>query len=517
MTPEPQQLAHAEPVLLVEDDPGVRETLTDILTDVGYEVVGCASAADAERISGVFGLALVDIKLPDGNGVEVARSLRRRQPDLDLIFVTANASIDSAIDAVGLQAVRYLQKPVHPRHLLPLMAEVLERRSLQQEAARQARRVRTMHDFLHQLIRTRDLEQTATVGAKSICLAMRAQGAALTLCTARVRDSYVAGTLTNATRELASDAQRVSELAWDTPSDEFKPLADGVLVRCIRTTDDMPLACIFVEGVRAIDDEELATLMSDQLAVALQQSGFHAELHAAYKQLSDTHRTLVEAEKQSAVGRLAAGIAHEIGTPLNIISGRAELMLARAGDDVRLAKGLKTIHGQIDRIAGLVRQLLDFSRAEQDEKMPIRLSAVLAETLPLVETRSMKRRSAIANNVEGAPADLPVRASFHQLQQVVLNLVLNAMDAGCDTIALDVAASRDDKRLTLTVTDDGPGIPVDKLEQVFEPFFTTKPRGEGTGLGLAVVRGIIRDHGGEIYAELPDGGGTRFVVSLPTA
>ncbi len=108
-----------------------------------------------------------------------------------------------------------------------------------------------------------------------------------------------------------------------------------------------------------------------------------------------------------------------------------------------------------------------------------------------------------------------MRANPHQLQQVVLNLVLNAVDADASRISLQCEQDPAAEMCVLTVTDDGPGVPEDKLETIFEPFYTTKPAGQGTGLGLAVVRGIVKDHGGTIEAERGPEGGMRFVVRLP--
>ena len=247
---------------------------------------------------------------------------------------------------------------------------------------------------------------------------------------------------------------------------------------------------------------------------ALSQASLHAKLEHAYEQLKRQQQTMIETEKQSAVGRLAAGIAHEIGTPLNIISGRAEVLLAKTEPETSMARGLKIICGQIDRIAGLVRQLLDYSRADnKTERAALRLHTVLSETLPLIETRAVRRTCTVDNEInETTPAIL---GSFHRLQQVLLNLLLNAVDAGASRILID--AQEGDAALDVRITDNGSGIDEDKLARIFEPFFTTKGRGHGTGLGLAVAREIVRDHGGDLWAEAAPTGGARLIMRLPKA
>ncbi len=504
---------------MLEDDAGVRDTLVDILEDRGYTVEAVASVAEASGPLPPFGIALVDINLPDGSGVDVARMLRETQPDVDIVFVTAAASLDTAIDALEMGAVRYLQKPCPPTTLLDVLGQIGEARELRREAALQRRRVAGVATMTQQLLTTLDFDKVATIGLGAMRQATDVDAAAFVAQRPRRSKTFVVGELAPAVLARLEDA------TWTRSAGALG--IGGQLHRDDRLVPGAHISCASLGGVEGtLDgtlflqhttpelDEEMVTLLGTQLVVALQQAALHEDLRAAHEQMRATHRTLVEAEKQSAIGRLAAGVAHEIGTPLNIISGRAEVLLGRAAPDSRMATGLQTIVSQIDRIAALVRQMLDFSRAETDGRQRIPITAVLSETLPLLETRVMKRQVSITNRV--SDGSCMVYGSLHQLQQVVLNLVLNAVDAGAEAIVIDCAHPAEGS-LRLTFEDDGSGIDADKAETIFEPFYTTKPRGAGTGLGLAVVRGIVNDHGGRIYVEQPDIGGTRFCVELPTA
>ena len=505
-------------ILLVEDDVNIQQTLVDILEEHGFAVTAASSIADARRRAAPtedYAVALIDIMLPDGSGLRLARELREARPELDIVLITANASLETAIDAVAVGAFRYLQKPCHPRVVIQVFEEILERRSLQDEAQRQSRRVQLVYDLLGQLVGVGDPGTVACVGAETIRLAT---GATLTAVVAKTAAetpprTWVVG---QPPAELAAQLADPTWLAGLAATVQ----ADGP--QCVRgvwstASSGTPSDSVVVVMMSPPpSDVELVELMCRQISSAFQRAIYHEQLHAAYDRLRTQQQTLVEAEKHSAVGRLAAGVAHEIGTPLNIISGRAETLLGKVDTNSALADGLRIIVRQIDRIAILVRQLLDYSRTDSgDGRAPIRLSAVLADTLPLLQTRAMQRMVTIENRVPALGSTIV--ASFHQLQQVILNLVLNAVDAESKTIVLDAEVVGRGQTLRLTVTDDGTGIPEEHLEMIFEPFFTTKARGEGTGLGLAVVRGIVRDHGGRITAERVPTGGTRFCVELPLA
>ncbi|MBI4608246.1 MAG: HAMP domain-containing protein [Candidatus Rokubacteria bacterium] len=239
--------------------------------------------------------------------------------------------------------------------------------------------------------------------------------------------------------------------------------------------------------------------------------------------LAETERTLDleqqvrQAETLAVAGKLASGIAHEVGTPLNIISGRAEFLLKSLPQDDPRRPDLEVIIAQIDRISGIIRSLLDMVRPRKPEVQPIALAPVLERLLPLLAHAARRRGVALTAAV---PQDLPpMLADPNQLQQVLINLLMNALEATPAGGRVGVSAnrvSRDGRAgVTVAVSDTGSGIPVDLLSQVFEPFFTTKPSGQGTGLGLSICRDIVREHGGEIRVESRPDEGTTFTVWLP--
>lgn len=249
-----------------------------------------------------------------------------------------------------------------------------------------------------------------------------------------------------------------------------------------------------------------------------------AQLDAARRRLlAETERSL-ELEQQlrlaetlAVAGKLASALAHEVGTPLNIVSGRAEFLQLSPSLDDAARRDLGIIVAQIERISKIIRSLLDSVRPQKLEIQPTVLADVLDRILPLLNHPARRRGVVIAVT---APADLPpLLADPGQLQQVLINLVLNGLDvtpAG-GTVSIGARAIHAGERsgIAIAVSDTGPGIPAELRAKVFEPFFTTKPAGQGTGLGLAICRDIIKGHGGEITVESAPGGGTTFTVWLP--
>ncbi|MGE5175920.1 MAG: ATP-binding protein [Hyphomicrobiales bacterium] len=239
---------------------------------------------------------------------------------------------------------------------------------------------------------------------------------------------------------------------------------------------------------------------------------------------------LREAERLAAIGKLAAGLAHEVGTPLNVISGRTEALLRRGVGGEAGARHLEVISGQIDRIARIVRGMLDFGTPRRPVLAPTDLGEVLGNVLELLEGRFEERGIAVGFTA-GDP--LPaVLADADQLQEVFLNMAVNAVDAmprgGALSIELGAETRRPDRAagdgvasdaprryVSIAIADTGDGIPAENLGRIFDPFFTTKEVGQGTGLGLSVAYGIVQEHGGWIDVTSEVGRGTRVTVHLP--
>jgi signal transduction histidine kinase len=230
---------------------------------------------------------------------------------------------------------------------------------------------------------------------------------------------------------------------------------------------------------------------------------------------------LLRAEKLATVGELAAGVAHEMGTPLGVVRGRAEYVLGKLGADHPQASGLADIVDQIDQVTRVIRQLLDFSRVSPAAVQPIDLAPAVNDVLELLRFESERRHVTAKVDIDAQVS--PLAADPDQLRQVLVNVLKNALDACSDggqiTIRANIEAPEGVPwhRVRIEVSDTGCGIPAEDLNRVFDPFFTTKKRGQGTGLGLAVTAQVVRNHGGMIELDSEPGRGTRVSISWPTA
>jgi signal transduction histidine kinase len=258
--------------------------------------------------------------------------------------------------------------------------------------------------------------------------------------------------------------------------------------------------------------------MCHGLAEARQQ--LMAETEARMTALEHMRHT----DRLTTIGQLAAGVAHELGTPLSVIAGRAEMIVAGEAVGERAGASARVIVEQANQMTMLIRQLLDFSRHRAPRFGLVSVRAICARAVDMLAVVARRRRITIATELGDDP--LLVSADEHQIQQALVNLLMNAMQAMPDGGRIDVTTSERRRRppasgspegdfVCLTVVDHGPGIPAENLSRLFEPFFTTKDPGEGTGLGLSVAHGIVRDHGGWIDVESEVGAGSHFAIWLP--
>ncbi len=234
-------------------------------------------------------------------------------------------------------------------------------------------------------------------------------------------------------------------------------------------------------------------------------------------QIKQYEMELRQTEKLSFIGQISTGIAHEIGTPLNIILGNAEYLMMDMKSSERDYDELKMIIGETNRIAKLIQQLLDFARPKKMRAKPVSLSSEIENVLQLLKNQLDKSSISLSLEIE---KDLPyVFGDAAQLQEVFVNLIVNAIHSMEKKGRLSISAASkggpDGRTVEMTIADNGCGIPEENLQKIFNPFFTTKEVGKGTGLGLAITQRIIHDHKGIISVESAVGNGTVFKLSFP--
>ncbi len=270
-----------------------------------------------------------------------------------------------------------------------------------------------------------------------------------------------------------------------------------------------------VARLAATFNEMAAQLRADRAALQERLE----ELEETTAELTSTQQQLIRSARLAAVGRLSAGVAHEIGNPLAAIRGLIELLRGGDLEPDEQREFIRRIEQESDRIHHTIRDLLDFSRSEPDvtgrDASSADLSDVVSDTVKLLDRQSRFREIELHVELE---SDLPrVRGNSERLRQLLLNLLFNAADALGGQGRIGVRASNGEGIVQLTVEDDGPGIDAQIFDQVFDPFVTTKPAGHGTGLGLAVCHAIVEQVGGSIQAGNREEGGAVFRVRLPAA
>lgn len=304
----------------------------------------------------------------------------------------------------------------------------------------------------------------------------------------------------------------------------------------LRTSAIQPLRRL-LDGIEAVGkgdlsrvllaerDDEIGTLAGRFNAMTASLREAREETRKGTEARLALETRLRQAEKLATIGQMAAEIAHEVGTPLNVISGRARAMARKSAAPDEVEKNAGIVAAQVDRIARIIKQVLDFSRKSGPTRTKVDLGAVVSEALDFL--RETLERQHIRREVTLVPGLPAVPGDPDQIQQVCLNLVMNAVHAMPSGGTLSVSTARVTRRkegLDLTapaeyamlqVGDTGAGVPPTDREKIFEPFFTTKDAGHGTGLGLSVSHGIVKDHDGWIEVDGRPEGGALFRVYLP--
>jgi two-component system cell cycle sensor histidine kinase/response regulator CckA len=492
-------------VLLVEHEVGDVELCVNVLTAAGYalkiDVVAVPDDYVRHLDKDVYDVVLSDYNIPGWSGMDALLLLRQRGKDIPFILVTGALGEETAVSCMQQGVADYILKDRLAR--LPYAIDrAIGEHQLREERNRAGLALR------HSEERYRELVENAIYGIYRETV----HGRFLQVNPALVRMLGY---------ESSENLMDLSALAvYRNPEDRALLLLEeynrtgrvlGIEVEWKRK-DGLPLLVrLSGRGVpnKAGDLQELEIIVEDV-----------TERRALEKQLH-------QVRKFEAIGQLAGGIAHDFNNVIGAMMGWAELGSEQAPAESRLSEYFKKIRTQAGRAAGLTRQLLAFARHQILEPQDIQLNTVVTDVLSLLEKvigKDVEIKTALA------PELAAVRADSSQIEQVLMNLCLNARDAmptgGCLTIKtrntdLDDDACRRTPGLSpgrhaeMTVSDNGIGMDAKTREHIFEPFFTTKEPGKGTGLGLATVFGIIRQHGGFVSVDSAPGRGTTFRIYLP--
>jgi len=231
------------------------------------------------------------------------------------------------------------------------------------------------------------------------------------------------------------------------------------------------------------------------------------------RELQKMQEALLQSEKLAAMGRLTSQIAHELNNPIYGIMNTLELLKTEIPPESKRRKILELSLSEIQRLSEMLRNMLSFSKPEEEARKRINLNDLLEGILLMMERQLRESNIRVVSELDHKIPE--VMASTNQMRQVMLNMFKNAKEAMPNGGTLTVRTAKEDQKVSVHIQDTGVGIPEEIRNKIFEAFFTTKQKVKGVGLGLSVCYGIIKDHGGDIKVESQEGKGTTFAISLP--
>ncbi len=528
-------------ILVVDDEPGIRDLLSYELGSQGYQV---STAENGEVAVGMvkkesFQLIISDIKMPKMDGLETLEAVKRVNPNIEVIMATGYGSIETAVEAMKLGAYDFIQKPFNNMdEIFALIEKVLEKTDLKALVAiHEASKAIFKSIKLDVLLPTIIKISQRVLKSDEVSLMLLEPNGELTVAASlgQVNEKHKQARLLLGER-IAGKVALEKEPIIITGSVEEDPRFKGVDgLREIRSSIVYPLIMDdevlgILNANRITNDEPFSsndlqsmTIICSQIAQAVFNAKLYQEveekvqqLREAYQQLEETQNQLLQTEKLAAIGQLAAGVAHELNNPLTGILGFAQLLIQEEGLTPQQREDMESIYKQSQRCRQIIQNLLQFSHRKEPKKETAYLTPILESTLQLVQYDFTTSGIEIDKRY---PEKLPcIYGDPNQLQQVFLNLLTNgrqAVDNKKKNGRIVIKASQENKKVMVSFHDNGIGIEPENMGKIFDPFFTTKPVGKGTGLGLSISYGIVQQHSGTIHVKSEKGKGSTFTVELP--
>jgi signal transduction histidine kinase/pSer/pThr/pTyr-binding forkhead associated (FHA) protein len=345
--------------------------------------------------------------------------------------------------------------------------------------------------------------------------------------------SEVQGISTSVVRKAVASGETVA--TGNAVADPSIGMAHSVILMDLRTIVCIPLrsprnlgdaggspralGAIYVDNQEtsapfSAESLKTAEALTRHAALAIENAQLFEREQRTIEELQQAQKQILQGEKLATIGQMAAGIAHELNTPLTYIMGNLELLQAQGVSDAQ-KNMLASVARGAERIKGLAQSLLAFSRPGQEEPVPLNVNDVIERSLELCRYQILK--AGVQLDKDLGPELCTVKGVSNQLEMALINLVVNAIQAMGKGGRLKVSSTSVDDGVQITVTDTGPGIPEAIQATIFEPFFTTKPEGQGTGLGLSTVLMVVERHNGRIDFTTRPGEGTTFRIRLPAA
>ena len=506
-------------IVLIDDEEDIRDVLTITLKDAGYRVSAAADGLKGLKLCEQKSpqIVITDIRMPNMDGLQVLEILKQRIPEIEVIVATAFGEIDLAIRALQLDASDFITKPINTEALHLALKRAQNRyNDRKQIADYTALLEKEKEETYQELLKTFAFQKNLIENSMDGILACNTGGQVVTFNRSMERIlGYTQGAVL-----------RQMTLAHFLSPDDEKRLYDVLQSEKYGGPNRLYLyetALIDHKGQK-VPVQVSSTILFDEE----QQSGsvffFRdlRELRRLEREMADQARILHQ-DKMMSLGRLAASVVHEINNPLTGILNYLHIMLRALNrgplseeEHGKLKRRLELVESETNRCSQIISSLLTFSRKSPATFGEVRIDELLQRCIILsrhkLELSNIRLESTSAADIP------PVNGNLNQLQQCLINLIFNAIDAMPDGGTLKLSGSYDPQKamVSIQVEDNGAGIPAEHMDRIFEPFFTTKKEGYGVGLGLSTLYGIIERHKGSISVDSKPGVGTIFSIQLPS-
>jgi signal transduction histidine kinase len=465
-------------ILIVDDEASVRDSLYQWFKADGYRVDTAEEATGALKKlqDNPWDIILLDIRMPGMDGIKLQQHIKQIDPNVVTIIITAYASVETAVQALKEGAFDYVMKPIDPDDLSRLIRNAVEKRRLVQENIQLRRQIEER------------LIENSTDGV-----------------VVADRDGKI----------LIFNRGAEGMLGYSAEEAVGKLSMRDIYFGCRGKLPSFPLLLRRKDG-ELVESEFSASVVYDEKGNESVTVGVFKDMRekrGIERELQKTREALLQSEKLAAMGRLTAQIAHELNNPIYGIMNTLELLKTVVPPESKRRSLLELSLAETVRLSEMLRNMLSFSKPEEEKRVPVKINELIEGILLLMEKQMQDA------NVQVTTAfseDIPeIAASANQIRQVMLNVIKNAKESMPSGGALFVRTMFSDGFVRIVVRDTGVGIPEALKDKIFEAFFTTKQKVKGAGLGLSVCYGIVKGHGGDITVESEVGKGTSFIVSLP--
>ncbi len=523
----------APSILIVDDEPGITRLCERLLTRLNYQVSSFTDPEAAMKFVELnkIDLLLVDIRMPQISGFDLIAHTKQHQPDTAVLVMTGYGTVEMAIQALRQGVDGLVLKPFDVGgELVRAVQQALDDNQKKRDIAR-IQALRPLFDIIESFLAETHPEKLLELVLSAVCEHLRCKNAGYYQYSSNEKHLSLASgkgkTLvdedSNSNGGIVGRVDALNAPIWVNATGPGDPDLQSVLVaQRLSSVMCAPVSRVNVHGVLYAGQDtdspvfrevewEMFLLLVRQATVAMENASLYEELREYVRRVESSQQALIQAEKMAAAGRLTASIAHEINNPLQAVQNCLHLATRGEVTEKKRREYLDLANIELNRLMTTVQRMLDYYRPGAVEPQRVDLIELLRHVINLLMPQLNARGIRVTTGFSSKLT--PVMAVSSQMEQVFLNIILNAYDAMPEGGELRISARPVREMIEILFSDSGPGIPEEMRSRIFEPFVSNKQG--GTGLGLSVSYGIISAHGGSLDLVPGNSPGACFRVILP--